>query len=82
MLGKVGESFEKSPLESNTGISENNGQLSSSAFEVAEKLVLEGIEKEKDMPIVWDPCFVEELHGVEVVDISCGLDHSLVLCRK
>lgn len=81
-LGKVGESFEKSPLESNAGISENNGQLSSSAFEVAEKLVLEGIEKEKDMPIVWDPCFVEELHGVEVVDISCGLDHSLVVCRK
>jgi len=42
----------------------------------------EGIEKEKDMPIVWDPCLVEELHGVEVVDISCGLDHSLVLCRN
>ncbi|XP_075656376.1 ultraviolet-B receptor UVR8 [Castanea sativa] len=81
-LGKVRESFEKSPLESNAGISENNGQLSSSAFEVAEKLVLEGIEKEKDMPIVWDPCLVEELHGVEVVDISCGLDHSLVLCRN
>ncbi|XP_030973611.1 secretion-regulating guanine nucleotide exchange factor [Quercus lobata] len=81
-LGKVGESVEKSPLESNAGISENNGQLSSSAFEVAEKLVLEGIEKEKDMPIVWDPSLVEELHGVEVVDISCGLDHSLVLCRN
>ncbi|KAM3757374.1 hypothetical protein ACB098_02G182800 [Castanea mollissima] len=81
-LGKVGESIEKSPLELNAGISENNGQLSSSAFEVAEKLVLEGIEKEKDMPIVWDPCLVEELHGVEVVDISCGLDHSLVLCRN
>ncbi|KAM4128650.1 hypothetical protein ACJW30_02G182300 [Castanea mollissima] len=81
-LGKVGESIEKSPLELHAGISENNGQLSSSAFEVAEKLVLEGIEKEKDMPIVWDPCLVEELHGVEVVDISCGLDHSLVLCRN
>ncbi|KAM4118189.1 hypothetical protein ACB094_02G181700 [Castanea mollissima] len=81
-LGKVGESIEKSSLELNAGISENNGQLSSSAFEVAEKLVLEGIEKEKDMPIVWDPCLVEELHGVEVVDISCGLDHSLVLCRN
>ncbi|KAL4645136.1 hypothetical protein ACB092_02G214400 [Castanea dentata] len=79
-LGKVGESIEKYPLESNAGISENNGQLSSSAFEVAEKLVLEGIEKEKDMPIAWDPCLVEELHGVEIVDISCGLDHSLVLC--
>lgn len=81
-LGKVGNSFETSPLDSNAGISENRGQLSSSTFEVAEKLVLEGMEKEEHMPIVWEPCLVEELHGVEVVDIACGLDHSLVLCRK
>jgi alpha-tubulin suppressor-like RCC1 family protein len=69
-LGKVGNSFETSPLDSNAGISENRGQLSSSTFE------------EEHMPIVWEPCLVEELHGVEVVDIACGLDHSLVLCRK
>lgn len=79
-LGKIGESLESSPLDSNTGIPENNRLHSSSALEVAEKLVLEGMEKEKDMPIVWDPCLMEEVHGVEVVDIACGFDHSLVLC--
>jgi alpha-tubulin suppressor-like RCC1 family protein len=81
-LGKIGNSFETSPLDSNVGISENRGQLSSSTIEVAEKLVLEGMEKEENMPIVWEPCLVEELQGVEVVDIACGLDHSLVLCRN
>ncbi|XP_059457659.1 uncharacterized protein LOC132187381 isoform X1 [Corylus avellana] len=81
-LGKIGNSFETSPLDSTAGISENRGQLSSSTIEVAEKLVLEGMEKEENMPIVWEPCLVEELHGVEVVDIACGLDHSLVLCRN
>ena len=45
-------------------------------------LVLEGIEKEKDMPIIWEPSLIEELRDVEVVDVSCGLDHSLVLCGK
>jgi alpha-tubulin suppressor-like RCC1 family protein len=56
--------------------------ITQSTVEVAERLVLEGMEKEKDMPIVWDPGSVEELKGVEVVDIACGLDHSLVLCRE
>ena len=56
--------------------------ITQSTLEVAERLVLEGMEKEMDMPIVWDPCSVEELKGVEVVDIACGLDHSLVLCRE
>ncbi|KAE7999952.1 hypothetical protein FH972_004328 [Carpinus fangiana] len=81
-LGKIGNSFETSPLDSNVGISENRGQLSSSTIEVAEKLVLEGMEKEENMPIVWEPCLVEELQGFEVVDIACGLDHSMVLCRN
>lgn len=40
------------------------------------------MEKENDMPIVWEPHLVDEVQGLEVIDISCGLDHSLVLCRK
>ncbi|KAL7216526.1 hypothetical protein ACSBR1_028468 [Camellia fascicularis] len=38
------------------------------------------MEKEKDMPIVWEPCLVKELCHFRVVDVACGLDHSLVLC--
>ncbi|KAG2720095.1 hypothetical protein I3760_02G019800 [Carya illinoinensis] len=81
-IGKVGESFERSRLDSSVVIPENKGQLSSSAFEAAEKLVLEGMKEEENMPIVWEPCLVEQLHGVEVTDIACGLDHSIVLYRN
>ncbi|XP_059661314.1 ultraviolet-B receptor UVR8 [Cornus florida] len=77
-LGQIGK--EISPLDSSADILETT-ELSSSMLEAAEKLVLEGMEKEKDMPITWEPCLIEELQGVEVVDVACGLDHSLVLCR-
>lgn len=80
-IGKVGNSLETSLLESNGDISVL--QLSSSsAQEIAEKRVLDGMEKENDMPIVWEPHLMDEVQGLEVIDISCGLDHSLVLCRK
>lgn len=49
-------------------------------IEAAEKLVLEAIEKEKDMPIIWEPTLIEEVNNAEVADIACGLDHSLILC--
>ncbi|XP_054824294.1 uncharacterized protein LOC129322188 [Prosopis cineraria] len=78
-LGKMG-GLERSPLDSNDDIFKNTQQLSSSDLEVAEKRVLEAMERENNMPIIWEPCLVEELGGVEVVDIACGLDHSLVLC--
>lgn len=78
-LGKMGNRLEASPLDSTEG---NDTQLTSSDLEDAEKRVLQGMEKENDMPIVWEPRLVEELRGVQVVDIACGLDHSLVLCRK
>lgn len=81
-LGKIGGMMETSPLESTASMSTDEIQVPSSAKEVAEKRVLEGMEKEKDMPIIWEPCLVEELSGVEVSDIACGLDHSLVLCSK
>lgn len=60
----------------------SNRELSASTFEAAEKLVLEGMEKENNMPIIWEPHLVRELHGVEVAGIACGLDHSLILCGK
>ncbi|KAJ0052952.1 hypothetical protein Pint_03167 [Pistacia integerrima] len=82
-IGKVGEAaLERSPLESNIYVYESNQEISSLTIDAAEKLVLERMEKEKDMPIIWEPCLVEDLHGVEAVDIACGLDHSLVLCRN
>ncbi|XP_015964162.1 ultraviolet-B receptor UVR8 isoform X1 [Arachis duranensis] len=76
-IGKMGNDLvEASPLDSSATPFGDSPDL-----EVAEKRVLEGMEKESDMPIVWEPRLVEELEGIEVVDIACGLDHSLVLCR-
>ncbi|KAL5865491.1 hypothetical protein ACOSQ3_003005 [Xanthoceras sorbifolium] len=81
-IGKLGKALESSPLDSHIDASKRNQELSSSTIEAAEKLVLEGMEKEKDMPIIWEPCLLEELNGVEVADLACGLDHSLVLCSN
>lgn len=78
----MGETLESSPLESRAGMLKMTGEVSTSVMETAEKLVLDQMDREKDMPIIWEPCLVEELRGVEVVDVACGLDHSLVLCRK
>ncbi|KAL8238006.1 hypothetical protein R6Q59_019087 [Mikania micrantha] len=59
---------------------DSKANLSSSLnLEDAEKVVLEAIDKENDMPIIWEPCLIDELNGVEVADVSCGLDHTLVL---
>ncbi|KAJ4849624.1 hypothetical protein Tsubulata_036761 [Turnera subulata] len=79
-IGRLGGAATASPLDSGLDVVKGDQQSSGSRLEVAERLVL-GIEKEKDMPTVWNPSLVEELHGVEVTDIACGLDHSLVLCR-
>ncbi|XP_020216481.1 ultraviolet-B receptor UVR8 [Cajanus cajan] len=77
-IGKMGNLSETSPLESAFS---NDSQLSSSDMEDAEKRVLQGMEQENNMPIIWEPRLVEELNGVHVLDIACGLDHSLILCR-
>ena len=79
MLPAVVTTESLAPLDSSADILKTT-QLSSSMVEAAEKLVLEGMEKENNMPIVWEPCLVAELHGIDVVDIACGLDHSLILC--
>ncbi|KAK9152299.1 hypothetical protein Syun_010608 [Stephania yunnanensis] len=52
---------------------------SSSSLDVAERAVLEQMEKENFMPTVWEPTLVQESHGFQVSDIACGHDHSLVL---
>lgn len=76
-LGQVGKALEVFPLNSVA-----DRELSSLKLEVAEKMVLKGIEKEKNMPIIWEPSLIEEVNGVCIVDVACGLDHSLVLCGK
>ena len=81
-IGKMGKDLEASLLDSNVAMIGKNQQLSSSDLEVAEKQVLEGMEEEDNMPIIWEPHLVEELQGIEVVDIACGFDHSLIASRK
>ncbi|KAH9312934.1 hypothetical protein KI387_027969, partial [Taxus chinensis] len=70
------KSQDRSHLSSDT----KNPESNASRFEIAEKLVLEELEKEKNPPINWEPCLVKDLNHFHVVDIACGLDHSLVLC--
>lgn len=79
-LGNIGKTLEASPLDSIADKIKSTTKDSNSMFEAAEKLVLEAIEKEDDMPIIWEPTLVEDLHNVDVADVACGLDHSLVLC--
>ncbi|GAB4858993.1 hypothetical protein Ancab_010465 [Ancistrocladus abbreviatus] len=78
-LGLLGDILESSPLDSVPDTSRTN-QHSGNALDAAEKFVRDSIEKENNMPIIWEPRFLEELQSVEVIDIACGLDHSLVLC--
>ncbi|KAF3628305.1 hypothetical protein FXO37_29415 [Capsicum annuum] len=78
-IGKIGRELEISPLESNSTKLRSREEFS--AIEAAEKSVMEAIEKEKDMPIIWEPGSIEELDELKVADVACGLDHSLVLCR-
>lgn len=79
-LGNIGKTLEASPLDSIADKIKSTTKNSNSMFDAAEKLVLEAIEKEDDMPIIWEPTLVEDLPNVDVADVACGLDHSLVLC--
>lgn len=51
-------------------------------FELVKELVEERIKREDNMPIIWEPCLVKETSDLTVSDMSCGLDHSLVLCGE
>lgn len=79
-LGQIGRALETSVPTSGAGLYAGPQQISSSTLEIAESLVLESMEREKNMPIIWEPSLLEEFYGIKVVDIACGLDHSLVLC--
>lgn len=81
-LGRIGKSLEASPLDSIADKVKSSSENPSMMIEAAEKLVLEAIEKEKDMPIIWEPTLIEEVNFAEVADIACGLDHSIILCSK
>ncbi|KAF8414337.1 hypothetical protein HHK36_002338 [Tetracentron sinense] len=82
-LGHIGETSEMtSPQTRSEEMSRTTTELSVLKLEAAEKLVLERMEAEKNMPIIWEPCLVEELGGFEVSDVACGFDHSLVLCSN
>ncbi|KAL5712589.1 hypothetical protein ACHQM5_014747 [Ranunculus cassubicifolius] len=81
-LGQAGENAlgegEKATSSPSSTVIEQGS--SSSMFDIADKLVLQQMEKEKHMPIIWEPRLLQEAHGVAVTDIACGDDHSLVLC--
>lgn len=81
-LGRLGDTVKPSPLDSSGELPGKREMTPSEALDVAEKLVLESMEKEKDMPIVWEPHVIEETESIGVTDVSCGLDHSLLICRK
>ncbi|XP_057546849.1 uncharacterized protein LOC130825576 isoform X3 [Amaranthus tricolor] len=80
-LGRLGETVEASPLDSSAELPRKHEMSRAEALDVAEKLVLQSMEKENNMPIVWVPHLIEELQSVRVMDISCGLDHSLLISR-
>ncbi|XP_057796084.1 uncharacterized protein LOC131012192 [Salvia miltiorrhiza] len=80
-LGRMGRSLEASPLDSIAEKVKSSSENQNMMIEAAEKLVSEAMEKEKDMPIIWEPTLIEEVGDAEVADVACGLDHSLILCR-
>ncbi|KAH6775468.1 Regulator of chromosome condensation family protein [Perilla frutescens var. hirtella] len=80
-LGRIAKSLEASPLDSIAEKVKSSSENRNMMIEAAEKLVSEAIEKEKDMPIIWEPTLIEEVNDAEVADIACGLDHSLIICR-
>lgn len=81
-MGQMASLFHSTP-----SIYENIAELSdverkTPMLEAVKKLVEERIKREDDMPIIWEPCLVKEVSDVTVSDVSCGLDHSLVLCGE
>jgi alpha-tubulin suppressor-like RCC1 family protein len=77
-LGEIGHITQASSAKELLG--KTVDKYSSSMLEAVEKMVEEKIRSEDNMPIIWEPSLVHEVCHVEVSDVSCGLDHSLVLC--
>ncbi|CAN6237455.1 unnamed protein product [Urochloa humidicola] len=76
-LGEMGKSTRAPSAE--TCIGKTVDKYSSSMMEAVEKMVEEKIRSEDNMPIIWEPSPVHEASHLEVSDVSCGLDHSLIL---
>jgi len=77
-LGEMGQSTRA--LSAEEYIGKMADKYSSSMLEAVEKMVEEKIRSEDNMPIIWEPSLVHEVSRLEVSDVSCGLDHSLILC--
>ncbi|KAF3321432.1 Ultraviolet-B receptor UVR8 [Carex littledalei] len=79
-LGQMASIFHSTPsiYENLAGLSDV--ERKTPMFELVKELVEERIKREDNMPIIWEPCLVKETSNVTVSDVSCGLDHSLVLC--
>lgn len=77
-LGEMGQSTRA--LSAEEYIGKTVDKYSSVMLEVVEKMVEEKIRSEDNMPIIWEPSLVHEASHLEVSDVSCGLDHSLILC--
>ncbi|KAK1316183.1 Ultraviolet-B receptor UVR8 [Acorus calamus] len=79
-LGDMGKALETSSSPPLVNNSTATSQTRSSMLDEAEKIVSEQMEKEKNMPIIWEPSLVQELQHLKFLDVACGLDHSLMLC--
>ncbi|CAD6251517.1 unnamed protein product [Miscanthus lutarioriparius] len=77
-IGEMGQSTRA--LSAEEYIGKMADKYSSSMLEAVEKMVEEKIRSEDIMPIIWEPSLVHEVSHLEVSDVSCGLDHSLILC--
>ncbi|PKA62412.1 Ultraviolet-B receptor UVR8 [Apostasia shenzhenica] len=73
--GRLGKMWESSLCSMSHYLnSDRSLEKSVTLLEAAEKI------EEENMPIIWEPTVVQELSSIEVSDVACGLDHSLVLC--
>ncbi|KAK8916413.1 Ultraviolet-B receptor UVR8 [Platanthera zijinensis] len=78
--GRLGKMVEVS-LSSSPQFSNSYGSLDSSVplLKIEEEPVAEK-SMEKFMPINWEPTLISELSSIDVSDVACGFDHSLILC--
>lgn len=79
-LGEMGQITRAPSAEEYIG--KTVDKYSTSMLEAVEKMVAEKIRSEDNMPIIWEPSLVHEVSHLEVSDVSCGLDHSLILCSN
>ena len=81
--GRLGEMGQSTQTHSPQAYVDKSGdKYSSSMLEAVEKMVVEKIRSDDNMPMICEPSLVHEATNLEVSDVSCGLDHSLILCCK